>query len=94
VAGAPVSAADLAIPEAARNEFEKATQALQNHDLDEGIAHLKKAIELHDPYPQAYTMLGTPTPSRRNGQRLKVPFRRLSRRILTRRTRISNWARH
>ena len=59
VAGAPISAAELSIPEPARKEFEKATQALQNHDLDGGIAHLKKAIELHDQYPQAYTMLGT-----------------------------------
>jgi Tfp pilus assembly protein PilF len=57
--GAPVSAVDLSVPEAARKEFDAATQSLQNHDLDAGIAHLKKAIELHDQYPQAYTMLGT-----------------------------------
>jgi tetratricopeptide (TPR) repeat protein len=56
--GARVSAVDLSIPEAARREFDAATQSLQNHDLDAGIAHLKKAIELHDQFPQAYTMLG------------------------------------
>lgn len=58
VAGTPVSAAALAIPEPAHKEFDKATQALQNHDLDEGVAHLKKAIELYSQYPQAYTALG------------------------------------
>jgi len=54
-----VSAVDLSVPEEARKEFDAATQSLQNHNLDEGIAHLKKAIGLHDQYPQAYTMLGT-----------------------------------
>jgi Tfp pilus assembly protein PilF len=58
-AGASVSVGALTVPEAARKELDRATQLLQNHDLDEGIAHLKKAIELHDQYPQAYTMLGT-----------------------------------
>jgi tetratricopeptide (TPR) repeat protein len=57
--GAPVSVAELSVPDAARKEFDAATQSLQNHNLDEGIAHLKKAIGLHDQYPQAYTMLGT-----------------------------------
>jgi len=58
VAGAPISAAALAIPGPAKKEFDKATQSLQNHDLDEGVGHLKKAIELYAQYPQAYAMLG------------------------------------
>jgi tetratricopeptide (TPR) repeat protein len=57
--GGTISVGELAIPNAARKEFDKATQALQNHNLDEGVSHLKKAIELHDNYPQAYTQLGT-----------------------------------
>jgi Tfp pilus assembly protein PilF len=59
VAGPPISAAELSIPEPARKEFDKATEALQNHDLEGGVAHLKKAIGLYDKYSQAYTMLGT-----------------------------------
>lgn len=58
VAGAPISAADLSIPEPARKEFDQGQHALEAHDLDGGIAHLKKAIELHDQFPQAYTLLG------------------------------------
>jgi len=53
-----VSAADLSIPEPARKEFDAGQHALENHDVDGGIGHLKKAIELHDQYPQAYTLLG------------------------------------
>jgi len=56
--GGTISVGELSIPNAARKEFDKATQAIQNHDLDEGVSHLKKAIELHNQYPQAYTMLG------------------------------------
>jgi tetratricopeptide (TPR) repeat protein len=56
--GTTVSAADLAVPPAAHKEFDLSRQALLNHDLEGGIAHLKKAIEIHDQFPQAYTMLG------------------------------------
>ena len=58
VAGPPISVAVLSIPDPARKEFDKAVQSLQNHDLDDGIAHLKTAIGLYDQYAQAYTMLG------------------------------------
>ena len=53
-----VSAIDLSVPEAARREFDAGQHALETHDLDGGVAHLKKAIELHDQFPQAYTLLG------------------------------------
>jgi Tfp pilus assembly protein PilF len=56
--GPSVSVADLSVPELARKEYDLGQQALENHDLDAGIAHLKKAIELHDQFPQAYTLLG------------------------------------
>jgi Tfp pilus assembly protein PilF len=56
--GATISAVDLSVPEPAQKEFGLSQQALQNHDLDAGIAHLKKAIELHDQFPQAYILLG------------------------------------
>lgn len=57
--GSTVSAADLSVPEPARKEFVLAQEALQKRDLDAGIAHLKKAVELHDQFPNAYVLLGT-----------------------------------
>ena len=56
--GPSVSAADLAVPDNARKEFDAGQKALEAKDLDSGIAHLKKAIELYDNFPQAYTTLG------------------------------------
>ena len=56
--GATISAIDLSVPEAARKEYDRGQQAIENHDLDGGISHLKRAIELHDQFPQAYAMLG------------------------------------
>jgi tetratricopeptide (TPR) repeat protein len=56
--GRTVSAVDLAVPAPALKEFDLSRQALQNHDLEGGIAHLKKAIEIHEQFPQAYTLLG------------------------------------
>lgn len=57
--GATVSAIDLSVPEPARKEYDLGQHALEGRDLDGGVAHLKKAIELHDQFPQAYTLLGT-----------------------------------
>jgi len=59
VSGNSVSAADLGIPENARQEFEKGEIALKQSKLDAGIAHLQKAIKLYEPFPEAYTLLGT-----------------------------------
>ena len=56
--GPSVSVADLSVPEPSRKEYDLGQHALENHDLDGGIAHLRKAIELHDQFPQAYTLLG------------------------------------
>jgi tetratricopeptide (TPR) repeat protein len=58
-AGGTVSAVDLSVPEPARKEFDLAQESLQKRDMDAGIAHLRKAIELHDQFPKAYTLLGT-----------------------------------
>jgi len=57
--GNSVSAADLGVPGNARREFEKGESALKQSKLDAGISHLRKAIKLYEPYPQAYTLLGT-----------------------------------
>lgn len=56
--GTTVSAIDLSVPESARKEYDAGQHALENQDVDGGVAHLKKAIELHDQFPQAYTLLG------------------------------------
>ncbi len=56
--GTTVSAIDLSVPEPARKEYDLGQHALEGHDVDGGISHLKKAIELHDQFPQAYTLLG------------------------------------
>jgi tetratricopeptide (TPR) repeat protein len=57
--GDTVSILDLNVPENARKEFEKGQGALEENKLDDGIAHLRKAIKLYDTFPQAYTLLGT-----------------------------------
>lgn len=56
--GGSVSAADLAVPDNARKEFDAAQKALDAKDLDGGIAHLKKAVDLYPNFPQAYATLG------------------------------------
>jgi Tfp pilus assembly protein PilF len=57
-AGTTVSAIDLSVPAESRKEYDLGQRALETHDMDGGIAHLKKAIELHEQFPQAYTLLG------------------------------------
>ncbi|MGH9713895.1 MAG: tetratricopeptide repeat protein [Candidatus Acidiferrales bacterium] len=47
------------IPTAALKEYERGQRALQNHELDDGIAHLNSAIEIYEQFPQAFTLLGT-----------------------------------
>jgi tetratricopeptide (TPR) repeat protein len=59
VSGDSVSAAELSIPENARQEFEKGQSAMKENKLDAGISHLRKAIKLYDAFPLAYTLLGT-----------------------------------
>src|SRR6266581_5037692 len=53
MSGNAVSAADLRIPENARQEFEKGQSALKENKLDAGISHLRKAIKLYDAFPLA-----------------------------------------
>ena len=58
-AGTDDSKSGQKIPAEALQEYALGQRALQDHALDEGIAHLKRAIEIHQPYPQAFTLLGT-----------------------------------
>jgi Flp pilus assembly protein TadD len=54
-----VSALDLTVPENARLEFYKGQTALNENKLEDSVSHLRAAIKLYDPFPQAYTLLGT-----------------------------------
>jgi tetratricopeptide (TPR) repeat protein len=54
-----VAAEDLAVPENARREFEKGKSLLKQNRLDDSISHLRKALKFYDPFPEAYTLLGT-----------------------------------
>jgi tetratricopeptide (TPR) repeat protein len=50
---------ELNIPDKARQEFELAQKSLEERQLDEGIAHLHKALSLYDSFPQAHLLLGS-----------------------------------
>jgi Flp pilus assembly protein TadD len=60
-AGPPtVSAAELALPEATRQEFEKARQlVMQEHHPKEAIPHLQKVVKEAPSFAEAYLFLGT-----------------------------------
>ncbi len=54
-----VSAAELAIPDSALAEYNKAQDALSRRDVDEAVAHLKKAVAIAPQYAAALNSLGT-----------------------------------
>jgi len=76
--GDAVSVLDLSIPENARQEFEKGQGALEENKLDDGVAHLRKAIKLYDAFPQAYALLGTAYLGQRNWKDAQVALRKAS----------------
>jgi Tfp pilus assembly protein PilF len=61
-----IPASGLAVPDGARKEYEKGQKLLTNKDLDGGISHLKKAIEIYPSFPQALTLLGTAYNEKKN----------------------------
>lgn len=56
--GGSVSAADLAVPDNAKKEFDAAQKALEAKDYASGIAHLRTATDLYGNFPQAYATMG------------------------------------
>jgi tetratricopeptide (TPR) repeat protein len=54
----PAQPDNRAVPDLARKEFDEGRQSLQDQNLDEGVAHLQKAIGIYDQFSQAYTVLG------------------------------------
>jgi regulator of sirC expression with transglutaminase-like and TPR domain len=54
-----VSAHDLAVPEAARKEFDAGEKLLQeSHNASKSIGHFRKAVKIDDHFSQAYVLLG------------------------------------
>jgi Flp pilus assembly protein TadD len=74
--GETVSVLDLSVPENARQEFEKGQGALNENKLDDGVAHLRKAIQLYDAFPQAYTLLGTAYLGQRDWKHAQLALQR------------------
>lgn len=58
VGGHSVSLRDLQIPPEAREEFEKGQESLARQEHEEGLEHLRKAIEIHSGYDEAYVQIG------------------------------------
>jgi tetratricopeptide (TPR) repeat protein len=56
--GDSVSVMDAAVPENARQEYEKGKTALTADKTEAAIGHLQKAVKLYKPFPSAYTLLG------------------------------------
>jgi tetratricopeptide (TPR) repeat protein len=54
-----VSAAQLAVPEKAQREYEKAQEYLGKRDIARAVTHLKKAVELSPEFSSAWNNLGT-----------------------------------
>jgi Flp pilus assembly protein TadD len=74
--GDTVSVLDLSVPENARQEFEKGQAALKENKLDDGVAHLRKAIKFYDAFPQAYTLLGTAYLGQKDWKNAEVALRK------------------
>jgi tetratricopeptide (TPR) repeat protein len=56
--GAPISAAELNIPDKARKEFEKGEDAMQKSDMGTAEKQFRKALEMYPQYASAYNDLG------------------------------------
>ncbi len=70
-----VSAAELAIPPDALQEYGKAQESLSRRDIDKAIACLKKAVALAPQYAAAWNNLGTIAYQSRNYSEAESYFR-------------------
>lgn len=48
----------LAAPAKAREEYQKGVESIASNKLDDGVAHFRKAIELHPAFDDAYVQVG------------------------------------
>lgn len=53
-----VSKTDLATPDKARKEYERATKAMAGQDWPKAVQHFQRAIDIYPDYAMAYTNLG------------------------------------
>jgi len=53
-----ISVAQLKVPDKARSEFRKATEAMEKHKFDEASKHIEKALSLYSNYADALTLRG------------------------------------
>ncbi|HST51931.1 MAG TPA: tetratricopeptide repeat protein [Pyrinomonadaceae bacterium] len=56
---APASAVDARVPDAARKEFERGSTALSKGKNEEGVGHLRKAVEIYPDFFQAQMLLAS-----------------------------------
>lgn len=57
-AGPPISAVELNVPDSAKKEFDKGTEAMQKHDLGSARKHFDNAVKIYPKYGYAYNDLG------------------------------------
>ena len=62
----PISAAELNVPEKARKEFDKGTEAMAKSHWDEAEKHFEKATEIYPRYAGAFNNLGVVAINRNN----------------------------
>jgi tetratricopeptide (TPR) repeat protein len=58
-AAAPAASVDARIPEEARKEFERGSAALSKGKDEEGVGHLRKAVEIYPDFMQARLLLAS-----------------------------------
>ncbi|HEX3560052.1 MAG TPA: tetratricopeptide repeat protein [Pyrinomonadaceae bacterium] len=58
-APAPASAVDARVPEEARREFERGSAALSKGKTEEGVEHLRRAVEIYPDFLQARLLLAS-----------------------------------
>ena len=73
---ASVSAQELAIPDAARHEYEEAGKKLARRDVDGAVAHLERAVEIAPQFAEAWNHLGTIAYQTRDFPRAESCFRK------------------
>ena len=56
---APASAVDARVPDEARREFERGSAALSKGKDDEGVSHLRRAVEIYPDFLQARLLLAS-----------------------------------
>ena len=73
---AMVSVKELAIPDAARREYNEADKRLERRDVEGALAHLERAVELAPQYSEAWNHLGTIAYQARDYVRAENCFRK------------------